>query len=137
MHLEGEKHVPVLNCSHQSHYFKSLKLESSEFSVVQNMLIAVFVFEQYTVQGLSCSVHHLIDCEPVYHSNGYTTTFSLVRYLHLMHYPEIAMCESLSLCGGLHGKDFRGHNSDKPVMLLHYKKNVIWISPNILQLYFI
>lgn len=45
VHLEGEKHVPVLKCSHQSHYFKFLKLESSEFSVVQNMFIAVFVFE--------------------------------------------------------------------------------------------
>lgn len=63
--------------------------------------------------------------------------FSLVRYLHLMHYPEIAMCKSLSLYDELHGKDFCGHNSNKPVALLHYKKNVIWMSPNTLQLYFI
>lgn len=82
-------------------------------------------------------MHHLIDCEPVYYSNGYTMTFSLVRYLHLMHYPEIAMCKSLSLYGELHEKDFRRHNSDKPVILLHYKKNVLWITPNVLQLYFI
>lgn len=64
-------------------------------------------------------------------------TFPLVWHLHLMHFPEIAMCKSLSLYDELHGKDFRGPNSDKPVMLLHYKKNGIWISPNILQLYFI
>lgn len=39
--------------------------------------------------------------------------FSLVRYLRLMHYPEIAMCKSLSLYDDeLHGKDFCGHYSD-------------------------
>lgn len=53
MYLEGKKHVPVLKCSYQTHYFKSLKLEVSIFSVVQNMFIAVFVFESYTVQCLS------------------------------------------------------------------------------------
>lgn len=38
--------------------------------------------------------------------------FSLVRYLRLMHYPEIAMCKSLSLYDELHGKDFCGRYSD-------------------------
>lgn len=38
--------------------------------------------------------------------------FSLVRYLHLMHCPEIAMRKSLSLDAELRGKDFCGHNSD-------------------------
>lgn len=64
--------------------------------------------------------------------------FSLVRYLYLMHCPEIAMCKSLFLCDGLHEKDFCGYDSDLNLMkLLHYEKNVIWKSPNTLQLYFI
>lgn len=29
-----------------------------------------------------------------------------------MHYPEIAMCKSVSLYDELHGKDFCGHYSD-------------------------
>lgn len=37
---------------------------------------------------------------------------SLVRYLHLMHCPEIAMRESLSLYDELQGKDVCGRNSD-------------------------
>lgn len=38
--------------------------------------------------------------------------FSLVRYLRLMHCPEIAMCKSLYMMNELHGKDFFGHTSD-------------------------
>lgn len=38
--------------------------------------------------------------------------FSLVRYLRLMHCPEIAICKRLSLCEEVYGKDFCGHNSD-------------------------
>lgn len=72
VYLEGKKHVPVLKCSYQTHYFKSLKLEASKFSVVQNMFIAVFcIWIVYCSMPLFCKVYHLIDCESVCYSNGY------------------------------------------------------------------
>lgn len=40
------------------------------------------------------------------------TIFSFVRYLHLTHCPERAVCKSYSLYEELHGKDFCGRNSD-------------------------
>lgn len=50
--------------------------------------------------------------ESLCYSSRDTMIFSLVRHLHVMHYPEIAMCKSLSPYEELPGKDFCGHNFD-------------------------
>lgn len=83
-------------CSCQSHHFRSLRVDASNF-LVWTSISAVLCLIRILFMPLFCSVssHWLWTCILIKWLQ--IMIFSFVRSLHLMHCPERAMCKSFSL----------------------------------------